>query len=155
MCPKLLSPVNKGEKNMRKKFAPEDKLSEWWSRSCLAVCSQQACIYVFMQVFAHGCANNLMYACECVGPSESAIRGERGRTCWPSPISHALCFLLHPLPPPTPALASPRISLWSPHSAYSLSSVCLSVSLTALPPQRLRCLDRKALRQLPTITSRP
>jgi len=39
-----------------------------------------------------------------------------------------------------PSVPDPGISWWSPHSAYSLS-----LSLTALPSQRLACLDRKAL----------
>ena len=79
------------------------------------------CVHAY--VFARGCARM------CVCPTISATRAETGRTCWPSPISHAPCFLVQPHThthhPRAPA--GPRISLWSPHSAYSLSSVCLPV----------------------------
>lgn len=104
-----------------------------------------SCIQYFS---ARGYPSNLMYACECM-PSHISHLG------WERKNSLAFVHLPWPLFPAPPHPASPRISWWSPHSAYSLSSVCLSLSLTALPPQRLGCLDRKALRQLPTITSRP
>ena len=52
-------------------------------RSCMCLCTwvsipSRACVWM------------------CTSSRISAIRGERGRTCWPSPISHAPCFLLHP-----------------------------------------------------------
>lgn len=109
------------------------------------------------------CKPTPKFACQCEGPSISAIQGP-GR-------KNLLAFVRLPVPlfpaRPHPAWqAGPRIILWSPHSAYSLSYVlcvcvcacvciCVCASFTALQPQRLDCLDRKALSQLPTITSRP
>lgn len=124
----------------------------WWCRSGLAFMlwpnSQQACIYVFMHTFLHVAFYPPMYLYECIHPAISVIQSGRERTRWPSPISHGLCFLFCPHPWPTQGLAGGHPTRPVP----SLSSMCLSLSLTPLPPQRL---DRKALRQLPTITSQP
>lgn len=63
----------------------------------------------------------LVFACECGHPAISATQCERGRTRLP------LADLPCPrFPAPSPP-ARPRISWWSPHSAYSLSSLCVSL----------------------------
>lgn len=61
------------------------------------------------------------------------------------------CFLLVPTQPDRPARG---LACGRPIRPI-LSPVCVRASLAALQPQRLGCLDRKALSQLPTITSRP
>ena len=88
------------------------------------------CIHVFMIMSLHvGFLPTTMHACECIHPAVSAIQDERGRACWPSPISHAPYFLPphpsrglagHPTPPILlPPCVSPRpsqlchLSVWA------------------------------------------
>ena len=88
-------------------------------------------MYLRVQALARDCGSNLIYACESAAPTTLAIRGERGRTCWPSPISHAPRFLHHRKPSHTPtARPSPARGLAYGHPTRPiLSPLCVSLSV--------------------------